>query len=141
MQHYVIFLKEKYTIILLYINLLFLLQNYASENGLTRWSCVILPHLVRYFHLSTFFWMFIEGKKLVYSILSTIITGLLPICKKYLQHKGLFFRKLEERKKKVKFNELKGNLSNSQQIFHDLAAQSTVSLYSVLLKISRILRE
>merc|ERR550532_2924849 len=36
-------------------------KNYASENGLTRWSCVILPHLVRYFHLSTFFWMFIEG--------------------------------------------------------------------------------
>ena len=50
-----------------YINLLFFsLQNYASENGLTRWSCVILPHLVRYFHLSTFFWMFIEGKKLVF---------------------------------------------------------------------------
>ena len=33
----------------------------------------------------------------------------------------------EEKSHKIRvFNELKGNLSNSQQIFHDLAAQSTV---------------
>ena len=42
------------------ILLLLFLQNHAVENGIMA-TCIVFL-LLKYFHLSTFFWMFIEGK-------------------------------------------------------------------------------